>query len=330
MGKLPSDVKRKLITKHKASSDPDYGKRPEERTPEEHIRHGVINLDKPSGPTSHEVVSWIKNIFDLRKVGQGGTLDPKVTGVLPVALDESTKIARAFLLAGKEYVCIMRLHDEVEKRDLKRVLGELTTEIYQRPPVKSAVKRQLRTRTIYYTYLLEMDGRDALFRVGCEAGTYIRKLCTDIGEILGCGAHMLELRRTRSGPFTEEDSVTLHDVKDAYTFYTEDGTDKYLKETIIPVEKAIDFLPKVLVRDSAVDALCHGANLAVPGISKLSSDMDQKDLVALFTLKEELIGLGKAAMDTTAMLTEDSGIAINTRRVLMNPGTYPKMWKMQG
>jgi H/ACA ribonucleoprotein complex subunit 4 len=330
MGKLPSDVKRKLIIRHKASTDPDYGTRPEERSPEERIKYGMINLDKPSGPTSHEVVSWIKNIFDLRKVGQGGTLDPKVTGVLPVALDESTKIARAFLLAGKEYVCLMRLHDEVEKGDLKRVLGELTTEIYQRPPVKSAVKRQLRTRTIYFMNLLEIDGRDVLFKVGCEAGTYIRKLCTDIGEILGCGAHMLELRRTKSGPFTEENSVTLHDIIDAYTFYKEDGTDKYLKETILPVEKAIDFLPKVVVRDSAVDALCHGAGLAIPGISKLDADINVKDLVALFTLKEELIGLGKAAMDTKTMLIESSGIAINTRRVLMNPGTYPKMWKMPG
>lgn len=330
MGKLPSDAKRKLVSIRKASTDSDYGKRPEERTPEEHIRYGMINLDKPSGPTSHEVVSWVKNIFDLRKVGQGGTLDPKVTGVLPVALEESTKIARAFLLAGKEYVCLMRLHDEEKKKKVERVLKELTTEIYQRPPVKSAVKRELRTRTIYYTNIIEKDGRDVLFKVGCEAGTYIRKLCTDIGEILGCGAHMLELRRTRSGPFIEENSVSLHDVIDAYAFYKEDGTDKYLKETIIPVEKAIDFLPKVVVRDSAVDALCHGADLALPGISKLDADINPKDLVAIFTLKDELIGLGKASMDTKEMLIEDSGIAINTRRVLMKPGTYPKMWKMPG
>jgi H/ACA ribonucleoprotein complex subunit 4 len=330
MGKLPSDEKRKLITRHKASPDPDYGTRPEERNPEDHIKYGMINLDKPSGPTSHEVVSWVKNIFDLRKAGQGGTLDPRVTGVLPVALGESTKIARAFLLAGKEYVCLMRLHDEAKQKKVESVLNELTTEIYQRPPVKSAVKRQLRTRTIYYTNLLEKDGRDVLFKVGCEAGTYIRKLCTDVGEIMGCGAHMLELRRTKSGPFREEDSVTLHDVIDAYTFYKEDGTDKYLKETILPVERAIDFLPKAVVRDSAVDALCHGADLAVPGISKLDADINTKDLVAIFTLKDELVGLGKAAMDTKTMLIEDSGIAINTRRVLMNPGTYPKLWKMPG
>ena len=224
----------------------------------------------------------------------------------------------------------MRLHDTAEKNKVESVLKALTTEIYQRPPVKSAVKRQLRTRTIYYTNLLEKDERDVLFKVGCEAGTYIRKLCADVGEIIGCGAHMLELRRTRSGPFREEDSVTLHDVIDAYTFYKEDGTDKYLKETILPVERAIDFLPKVVVRDSAVDALCHGADLAVPGISKLDADVNPKDLVAIFTLKDELVGLGKAAMDTKTMLIEDSGIAINTKRVLMNPGTYPKLWKMQG
>lgn len=330
MGRLPSEVKRKLVTRHKASTDPDFGKRPEERSPEEHIKYGVINLDKPSGPTSHEVVSWIKDMLGLRKAGQGGTLDPKVTGVLPITLEESTKIARVFLLAGKEYVCLMRLHDDAEKNRIKRILKEFTCEIYQRPPVKSAVKRRLRTRTIYYMDLLEIDGRDVLFKVGCEAGTYIRKLCYDIGEIVGCGAQMLELRRTKSGSFTEESMVTLHDVIDAYAFFKEDETDKYLKEAILPVERAIDFLPGVIARDSAVDAICHGADLAVPGISKLDADINIGDLIAIFTLKEELVGIGKAVMDTKTMLVEDSGIAINTKRVIMKPGTYPKMWKMPG
>ena len=330
MGKLPSEVKRKLVTRDKASTDPDFGKIPEERSLEEYIKYGMINLDKPSGPTSHEVVFWVKDILGLKRAGQGGTLDPKVTGVLPVALEESTKIARAFLLAGKEYVCLMRLHDDANKNRIKRVLEEFTGEIYQRPPVKSAVKRQLRTRTIYYMNLLEVDGRDVLFKVGCEAGTYIRKLCYDLGEIVGCGAQMLELRRTKNGSFTEENAVTLHDVIDAYAFFKENGTDKYLKEAILPAERAIDFLPKVIVRDGAADAVCHGADLAVPGISKLDTDINVGDLTAMFTLKEELIGLGKAVMDTKTMLIEDSGISINTKRVIMKPGTYPRMWKMPG
>ncbi|MEE8402835.1 MAG: RNA-guided pseudouridylation complex pseudouridine synthase subunit Cbf5 [Candidatus Hydrothermarchaeaceae archaeon] len=328
MGRLPSEVKRKLVTKRKASTDPDFGKRPEERSPEEHIKYGVINLDKPAGPTSHEVVSWVKRMLGLKKAGQGGTLDPKVTGVLPITLEESTKIARTFLLAGKEYLCVMRLHDDMKRGRIERVLKELTCEIYQRPPVKSAVKRQLRTRTIYYMDLMEMDGRDVLFKVGCEAGTYIRKLCYDVGEILGCGAHMLELRRTKSGPFTGETTVTLHDVIDAYAFYKEDGTDKYLKEAILPVERAVEFLPEVILRDSAVDSLCHGADLAVPGISKLDTDINIGNLAALFTLKGELVGIGKAVMDTKTVLIEDSGIALNTKRIIMKPGTYPKMWKL--
>lgn len=328
-GKLPFEVKRKLVTRRRASTDYDFGKRPEERSPEDHIKYGVINLDKPSGPTSHEVVSWIRDMLGLKKAGQGGTLDPRVTGVLPVTLEESTKVSRVFLLAGKEYVCIMRLHDDVKADKIERTLNELTCEIYQRPPVKSAVKRQLRTRTIYYMNPLEIDGRDVLFKVGCEAGTYIRKLCTDIGEIIGCGAHMLELRRTKSGSFTGENMVTLHDVIDAYTFFKEDGTDEYLREVIMPVERAADFLPKVILRDSAVDAICHGANLAVPGISRLDANINRGDLVALFSLKEELIGMGKATMDTKAMLIEGNGIAVNTARVIMKPGTYPRMWKMQ-
>ncbi|MEE8401801.1 MAG: RNA-guided pseudouridylation complex pseudouridine synthase subunit Cbf5 [Candidatus Hydrothermarchaeaceae archaeon] len=327
MGRLPSEKKRKIVTRRKTQTDPDFGKRPEDRSPEEHIRCGVINLDKPSGPTSHEVVYWIKGILNVKKAGQGGTLDPKVTGVLPITLEKSTKIARAFLLSGKEYVCVMRLHDTVKRNRIKQTLEEFTDEIYQRPPVKSAVRRQLRFRTIYYMDLLEIDGRDVLFKVGCEAGTYIRKLCYDMGEIIGCGAQMSGLRRTKSGSLTEETIVSLHDVKDAYTFYKENDTDKYLRKAIMPVERALDFLPKVFLSDSAVDAICHGADLAIPGISMLDSDINSGDMVATFSLKEELIGIGKAIMDTKAMLIEDSGIAINTKRVIMKPGTYPRMWK---
>ncbi len=327
MGKLPSEKKRKLVTRRRAATNPDFGKRPEDRDPEQHIKYGVINLDKPSGPTSHEVVSWVKRMLKLRRAGQGGTLDPKVTGILPIMLEESTKIAKVFLLTGKEYVCLMRTHEAVKKDKIERTMKELTCEIYQRPPVKSAVKRQLRTRTIYYMDLLEVDERDVLFKVGCEAGTYIRKLCYDMGEIMGTGANMFELRRTKSGPFREDTLVSLHDVIDAYTFYKEDGNDKYLREAIQSVEVAVGFLPKVIVRDSAVDAVCHGAELAVPGISKLDTDIEVGDMTALFTLKDELIGIGKSTMDTKAMLVEDSGIAINIKRVIMKPGTYPKMWK---
>jgi H/ACA ribonucleoprotein complex subunit 4 len=317
---------RKLIVKAKAHTSGAYGKKPSARSIEEHLRYGVVNLDKPRGPTAHEVVSWVKGILKVRKAGHGGTLDPKVSGVLPVALEESTKIARVLLNAGKEYVCAMRLHGDYSKDELEKVFSEFVGEIYQRPPVKSAVKRQLRRRRIHYIKLLEFESRDVLFKVGCEAGTYIRKLCHDIGEVLGSGAHMLELRRTRSGVFDESSIVTLHDLADAYAFYRENGVEDFLRKAVVPVEEALGYLPRVVVRDGAVDALCHGADLAIPGIVKLDPELEVGREVALLTLKGELIAIGSALMDVKKILIEDKGIAVRTRRVIMKPGTYPRKW----
>jgi H/ACA ribonucleoprotein complex subunit 4 len=180
------------------TTDPKYGHKPSERPAEDYIRYGVINMDKTAGPTSHEVAAWIKKIMHLTHIGHGGTLDPKVTGVLPVTLEDSTKIVQALLHSGKEYICVMKPHGDAQETRVRHVLEEFQDQIYQRPPLRASVKRQLRTRRIYYIDFLELNGRNVLFRVGCEGGTYIRKLCYDIGEILGVGAHMQELRRTRA------------------------------------------------------------------------------------------------------------------------------------
>ena len=214
----PWEVKRELYVKNEDTTDPKYGFWPFERPADQYIRYGVINLDKPAGPTSHEVAAWTKKILKLKVIGHGGTLDPKVTGVLPITLEDSTRIVQALLYSGKEYVCIMKLHGDVEESKVRKILLEFEDEIYQRPPLRSSVKRQIRTRRIYFNEFLEKDGRNVLFRVGCEGGTYIRKLCYDIGEILGVGAHMQELRRSRAGPFSEENKafVNLHEV--AYYF----------------------------------------------------------------------------------------------------------------
>ncbi|HDI10363.1 MAG TPA: RNA-guided pseudouridylation complex pseudouridine synthase subunit Cbf5, partial [Euryarchaeota archaeon] len=232
-----------LLIKAEAETDPSYGKKPEEREIEELIERGIVNLDKPRGPSSHEVVAWIKRIMQLRKAGHGGTLDPKVSGVLPVTLEKSTKISHVLLPSDKEYVCVMRLHGDVSEDKILSVIEEFVGVIYQRPPLKSAVRRRLRRRRIYYIEDVEIRGRDVLMRIGCEAGTYMRKLCVDIGDVLGVGAHMAELRRTKTGVFSEEDSVTLQDLVDAYFFWKEDGEEKFLREMIKPVEFAVSGLP---------------------------------------------------------------------------------------
>jgi H/ACA ribonucleoprotein complex subunit 4 len=305
-----------------------HGKDPYKRTIEELLDTGVINLDKPPGPTSHEVVSWVKGILHIKRAGHSGTLDPHVTGCLPTMLGDATRLVRVLLLSGKEYVCVMRLHADVPEKEVRHVLDEFTGTIYQRPPLVSAVKRQVRKRTIYYTRFLELVGRDVLFIVGCEAGTYIRKLCHDVGEALGCGAHMYELRRTRSGPFTEDDSlITLHTLKDAYEIWKETGNEGPLRKCIYPMEFALRDLPAVVVKDSAVDALARGAQLGVQGISKLQPGIRTDDMVAVFTHMGEVVSLGKARMSSEEMLAAAEGQAIDTVAVAMKPGVYPSGWK---
>lgn len=232
--------------------------------------------------------------------------------------------------AGKEYVCLMRLHGDVSEEELRRVVQEFVGPIYQRPPLRSAVKRVVRIRRVYYIKILEVSGRDVLMKVGVEAGTYIRKLCHDIGEVLGCGAHMQELRRTRVGPFKEDDTlVTLYDVVDAYKLWVEEGIDKYIKKVILPIEAGVAHLPKVIIKDTAVDAICHGASLAVTGILRVETGIKVGDLVAIFTQKGELVALGTALMRSEEMVSSRRGLAVKTQRVIMKPGTYPPFWKMR-
>ncbi len=325
----PWETKRERLMKAEDTTNPQHGHKPSERPAAEYMRYGVINLDKPAGPTSHEVAAWLKKIMHLTRIGHGGTLDPKVTGVLPVTLEDSTKIVQALLHSGKEYVCVMKLHGDTEEEQVKKILGEFENLIYQRPPLRASVKRQLRTRRVYYIDFIEMDGRNVLFRVGCEGGTYIRKLCYDIGEVLGVGAHMQELRRTRAGPFVENsaDRVTLHDVAYWFAEWEEQKDVKTLRKIIQPMEAALALIPKIVVRDSAVDALCHGANLTAPGILSVETGIAKSSMLAVFTLKEEAVALAKALVSTEEILNLKHGTVATLQRVLMPRGTYPKAWK---
>jgi len=251
-----------------------------------------------------------------------------VTGVLPIALEEATKTIHVLLEAGKEYVCVMRLHSNVPEDRVKEVLTEFQGKIYQRPPARASVKRRVRIRRVYYIDVLEVDGRDVLFRIGCQAGTYIRKICHDVGEVLGCGAHMQELRRTRSGPFTEdENSVTLHDIVYLYSKWQETGDLKYLRRFVLPMEKTLEILPKIYIRDSAVDAICHGAHLTAPGVVSLETGITNGCKVAILTLKGEAVALARATASTKEILNMSYGIVARNERVLMPRGTYPKMWR---
>ncbi len=327
MESLPFEKGRDILVKKEAETSEKFGKYPWTRSVEELLQVGVVNINKPKGPTSHQVTSYLRDIVKAKKAGHSGTLDPRVTGVLPIAFNRATRIVQYLLLSGKEYITLMHLHKPVEEYELRKVMSGFVGTIEQLPPVKSAVKRQKRKRTIYYIKILEISGQDVLFRVGSQAGTYIRKLCHDMGERLGVGAHMGELVRTKAGPFLLEDSFTLQDVADALHYYMKEGNDKYLREIVLPIENAVRHLPKIWVFDTTVDALCHGAYLAAPGIAKLHEGIEPEDEVAVMSLKNELVCVGHAKMSSMEILQSHRGIAVASDAVFMDPEVYPKIVK---
>ncbi|MDR2966757.1 MAG: RNA-guided pseudouridylation complex pseudouridine synthase subunit Cbf5 [Methanobacteriaceae archaeon] len=318
----------KLLIIAESTTDSSFGLKPQERPIEEHIDKGIINLDKPSGPTSHEIDSWVRRILKSEKTGHGGTLDPKVTGVLPIGINNATRVIQLLLPAPKEYVCLMRLHKDLNEDRINEIFNEFQGKIFQTPPLKSAVKRELRVRNVYNSNILEISERDVLFKIACEAGTYIRTYCHDIGEALGTGAHMAELRRTQVGPLNEnKDLITLQDLTDAFYYWNVEGDESYIRKCILPMEKATDFLPKVLIRDSAVDAICHGANLASGGIVGLSENIKKGKNVAILTLKGELVASAETLYNLEDIIDSSSKIVFDTKKVFMKPGIYPMMWK---
>jgi len=294
-----------------------FGKKPEERTPEELIQYGIVNIDKLKGPTSHQTSDYVKKILGVNKAGHSGTLDPAVTGVQPVGFGRATRITQFLLTAPKEYVCIMHMHKDVEEEKLKETVKQFIGKIRQLPPIKSAVKREERTREIYEFEIIEIKGRDVLFRVLCQAGTYIRKLVHDLGQALDVGAHMAELRRTQAGPFTEKDNlVTLNDLQDAVHFYKEDGNDKFLMYCLQPVENALKYISKCWIFDTTIESLTHGRDLAIPGISKLEN-FKKGETVAIMSLKGELVAVGEALMSAVAVNSNEKGLAVKVKKVFM-------------
>jgi tRNA pseudouridine55 synthase len=311
-------------------TDPRYGWEPTKRPIRELINYGLIPLDKTGGPTSHEEVSWVRRLLNVDKAGHSGTLDPGVTGMLPIGLGRATKALGLLLIFPKEYVGIMRMHSSVPRGEVDRVIAEFTDEIYQRPPQRSSVKRETRTRRIYELEVMEQKGNLYLLRCLCQAGTYIRKLFYDIGEVLSVGATMVELRRTKVGPLDERRGIiTFHELDIAVRKWKESGEESELRRVVWPIESCLDGIRKVVVKDSAVDAICHGAMLAIPGVISLSKGIAKGETVVLLTAKGELIGIGEASMSTEEVQGQPKGIAFPVRRVIMDQGTYPKMWKKQ-
>ncbi|WP_420544814.1 RNA-guided pseudouridylation complex pseudouridine synthase subunit Cbf5 [Nitrosopumilus sp.] len=309
-------------------TDDAYGTFYDKRTIEQLLNYGIIILDKPPGPTSHETVAWVKRILKLPKVGHSGTLDPQVSGVLPLGLGEATKALGVLLYGPKEYHALGRVHSLPTKEKLDEVIDMFRGEIFQKPPQRSAVVRQTRTRHIYEFEVLEQKERLLLTRILCESGTYIRKLYYDMGEILGPGATMIELRRTRVDQFYESDGlVTMHELANAFALWEEKKDADKLMKMIKPVEYAFSEIKSVVIRDSAVDALCHGAQLAIPGILEISPNLKRGDVVGIYTQKGEAVALAESLMDENEIRDATKGYAFETKRIIMSPNTYPKKWR---
>ena len=332
----------------------DYPLRPppSERSVPELLRFGVVNVDKPAGPSSHQLSAWVRDAINdtlgtldpdgprIDGVAHAGTLDPKVTGCLPTLTGTATRAAQVFLEGSKEYVSVLELHGSAPT-DFRDVAGEFEGEIYQKPPRKSAVTRRLRTRTIHDLDVLELAERRALLRIGCESGTYVRKLCHDLGLAAGIGAHMGHLRRTATDPFDDTDLHTLQDLTDALA-WGEAGDEELLREVVRPAEDALVHLPSVTIAPSAARNVATGAPVYAPGVidddlggggGDLSGgggdlgggdldagdthDDDREDgdapLVACYTPDGAAVCLGRLVGDPSA----EAGTVVSLERVLV-------------
>ncbi|XP_073987730.1 dyskerin pseudouridine synthase 1 Nop60B [Rhodnius prolixus] len=319
-----------LYTKTNHFTPLAYGSSPLQRTITDYIRAGYINLDKPSNPSSHEVVAWIKRILRVEKTGHSGTLDPSVTGCLIVCIERATRLAKSQQSAGKEYIAVFKLHEPVENIDsILKKMEFLKSAQFQRPPLISAVKRQLRVRTIYDSKLIEFDKEKnmGIVWLKCEAGTYVRTYCVHLGLLLGVGGQMVELRRNRSGIQSEEQGlVTMHDVHDAQWLYDNHRDESYLRRVIRPLEGLLVGYKRIVMKDSAVNAVCYGAKIMLPGVLKYEDGIELNEEIVIMTTKGEAICLAIAMMTTSTIASCDHGLVAKIKRVIMDRDTYPRKW----
>jgi len=276
------------------------------------LNDSVVIIDKPSGHTSHEITSFVKKITGSKRSGHAGTLDPNVTGVLPVALGKATKLLRYIAGKDKVYVGIAKFRKILSKEEIEKLFSEFTGEISQIPPKKSAVRRKKRKRKVYYLKLLEVKGHLALFETKVDAGTYIRTLCTDMGKKVG-GARMEELRRTAVGNIKEEKAVTMQSLIDAMWLLKNKEDDSLLKKMLYSPDEFVSF-KKITVKDNAASALKQGAQLTVPGIISFDKKIEKGERVSIYS-EDKFIGVGVSQIDGKDFEKMKKGIAVKTERI---------------
>ena len=294
---------------------------PADRSTAELLRFGVLNLDKPPGPSSHQVSGWIRDAVAEALVERGhdpidraahaGTLDPKVTGCLPIMLGEATRLAPAFLEGQKEYIAVLECHAPVPQ-DVESTVAQFEGPLYQKPPRKSAVSRRLRVREIYQLDVLEVEERRLLLRIRCESGTYVRKLCHDLGLAIGTGAHMGTLRRTATDPFDDATLTSPYEFLDALAFWVEDDDPEPLRAVVSPGEAVLAGIPSITIAESAAREVAHGAPVYAPGVLEAESS-ERDSLVVCYAPDGGAVCLGTLVGDPAA----DSGVVVDLERVLV-------------
>jgi H/ACA ribonucleoprotein complex subunit 4 len=287
------------------------------------LRCSFLIVDKPRGPSSHEVAAWVRKLTGAPKSGHSGTLDPKVSGVLPVGIGKATKLLPFLTTRDKKYVCLMQTKKPQTEEQFLSMFKRYTGTITQTPPRESAVAKRPRKRKVYYINPIQMKPNQALFEVHCEAGTYIRVLVSDFGRICG-GAEMLELRRIAVGNISEEIAHNLQEISDA-VWAARRGEESALRRSLIPPQEALS-LRKVVLHDSAVEAVCAGAPLYAPGLSSCDGGIRREEFVSLLTEKGEFVGVGRAGLPSEEMGAHKHGVVCTPVTIVMERGKYRKEW----
>ena len=307
-------------------TDAAFGTSPDDRTLEQRLAPGFILVDKPAGPTSHQLAAWARDLLGLDRLGHGGTLDPFATGVLPLMTGRCMKITNKILKHQKTYIAVFRFRTMPEINDIKATMATMTGRIYNVPPEVSAVKVQVRTRTIHAFELLDTDGQDAVARITCDAGTYIRTMARDMGLLLNTPVSLKELRRENSGMFDLNDCITMDQLADAVWLWKECGQAEALNAIVHPIEKLLVDVPRCTVKDSAVAALSYGAPLLRPGLVSIPAGLKKGTELLVTSLKEDAVGFVKLKADSDDIPAMESGELARPSMVLMDTEVYPRRW----
>ncbi|MAJ18767.1 MAG: RNA-guided pseudouridylation complex pseudouridine synthase subunit Cbf5 [Euryarchaeota archaeon] len=320
-----------IILDEKATTDSKNGCKPSERTLEQLLDAGVILVDKPRGPSSHQLTAWAREMLGIQRLGHGGTLDPFATGLLTMLCGKSTRLTEMVLTGDKRYIAVLRFAREVTQEELANLLESLQGEIYNVPPLESAVKVRVRTRILHDIRIIDADdeSRTTAVTITCNAGTYIRTLARDFGLMLDTGCELLELHRDQTGSFDQSNACTMQQLTDAVFLWREHEDDRALRQLIAPVEAILGHLPRIVVKDGAAAAISHGAALARPGVVSLSEGIERGDLVVLESLKGEAVALAETNSAASKIASMQHGEVARPKVVLMQVGVYPQTWSKE-